>query len=312
MAFLDSDDRLLPRGLECGAKYLMEHPQCAFVHGDYRRIAEDGSPRHITQTGATDNPGYVGLLQKNYIAMHGTVLYRSDTLRGVGGFDASLPACEDYDVYLRIARTHDIGYQACVIAEVRDHGDSMSRNAALMLQTSLHVLRSQERFVRGNEELEQAFNDGVKFWRGLYGEQLLASVAGGHGNLRDNFPGKVVVLTRYYPGAFRSALRHAARKLRVHLRRSPLGVRFGSLRKLSPVSRNFGFERGTPVDRYYIEAFLAQCSGDVRGRVLEVADNSYTVKFGGKNVCGQRSREPHSRPRSHVRRRSGLCRSHSV
>jgi cellulose synthase/poly-beta-1,6-N-acetylglucosamine synthase-like glycosyltransferase len=53
VAFLDSDDRLLPRGLECGAGYLMAHPQCAFVHGDYRRIAEDGSLTHITNTGAT-------------------------------------------------------------------------------------------------------------------------------------------------------------------------------------------------------------------------------------------------------------------
>ena len=41
--------------------------------------------------------------------------------------------------------------------------------------------------------------------------------------------------------------------------RVPFGsVRFGDLRRLSPISRHFGFDRGTPIDRYYIEGFLAE------------------------------------------------------
>ena len=39
-----------------------------------------------------------------------------------------------------------------------------------------------------------------------------------------------------------------------------------------------------PVDRYYIESFLAQNAADVRGRVLEIANNDYTVQFGGERV----------------------------
>jgi SAM-dependent methyltransferase len=65
----------------------------------------------------------------------------------------------------------------------------------------------------------------------------------------------------------------------------PLGsVGFGDLRRLSPISRDFGWRRGTPVDRYYIERFLAQNAGDIRGRTLEIADNSYTKRFGGDRV----------------------------
>jgi SAM-dependent methyltransferase len=65
----------------------------------------------------------------------------------------------------------------------------------------------------------------------------------------------------------------------------PLGsVGFGDLRRLSPISRGFGFGRGTPVDRYYIERFLAQNAGDIRGRTLEIADNAYTVRFGSERV----------------------------
>jgi SAM-dependent methyltransferase len=51
-----------------------------------------------------------------------------------------------------------------------------------------------------------------------------------------------------------------------------------------PVSRTFGFERGKPVDRWYIERFLAEHAADVRGRVLEVAERTYTGWYGGDDV----------------------------
>jgi SAM-dependent methyltransferase len=51
-----------------------------------------------------------------------------------------------------------------------------------------------------------------------------------------------------------------------------------------PVSRTFGFDRGKPVDRWYIERFLAEHAEDVRGRVLEVAEDTYTRWYGGDRV----------------------------
>jgi SAM-dependent methyltransferase len=64
----------------------------------------------------------------------------------------------------------------------------------------------------------------------------------------------------------------------------PGAVHFGDLRRLTPISRAFGFDRGQPVDRYYIEGFLERHAPDVRGRVLEVGDDSYTRRFGGDQV----------------------------
>jgi SAM-dependent methyltransferase len=65
----------------------------------------------------------------------------------------------------------------------------------------------------------------------------------------------------------------------------PLGkVDFGDLRRLSPISKKFGLDRGLCIDRYYIERFLASVSIDVRGNVLEVGDDRYTKKFGGNRV----------------------------
>jgi SAM-dependent methyltransferase len=52
----------------------------------------------------------------------------------------------------------------------------------------------------------------------------------------------------------------------------------------APVSRSFGFDRGKPIDRWYIERFLAEHAADVRGRVLEVAESTYTGWYGGDDV----------------------------
>jgi SAM-dependent methyltransferase len=62
-------------------------------------------------------------------------------------------------------------------------------------------------------------------------------------------------------------------------------VRFGTLRRLTPVSTRFGWDRGgLPVDRYYIERFLQQHGSEIAGHVLEVRDDAYTRRFGGDRV----------------------------
>src|SRR5215212_4968825 len=62
------------------------------------------------------------------------------------------------------------------------------------------------------------------------------------------------------------------------------GLRFGDLRRLEPISRDFGLDRGKPIDRYYIEGFLARHAEDIEGRVLEIKDSGLTRKYGGSRV----------------------------
>lgn len=61
-------------------------------------------------------------------------------------------------------------------------------------------------------------------------------------------------------------------------------VRWGDFRRQEPICARFGYGRGLPVDRHYIESFLASHADDVRGRVLEIKDPSYTRRFGGSRV----------------------------
>ncbi len=49
---------------------------------------------------------------------------------------------------------------------------------------------------------------------------------------------------------------------------------------IRPVSSHFGYDRGKPIDRYYIEKFLDRNKEDIKGRVLEIGDNNYTKMFG--------------------------------
>jgi SAM-dependent methyltransferase len=67
-----------------------------------------------------------------------------------------------------------------------------------------------------------------------------------------------------------------------HIRRLSRPAWLGTVRRTTPLSNHWGFDRGTPVDRYYIERFLAEHCRDIRGRVLEVKDSRYTGRYG----CG--------------------------
>ncbi len=59
---------------------------------------------------------------------------------------------------------------------------------------------------------------------------------------------------------------------------------FGDLRRLEPITRSFGYERGQPIDRYYIERFLSSHEADIAGHVVEIGDDRYTAQFGGAKV----------------------------
>ena len=61
-------------------------------------------------------------------------------------------------------------------------------------------------------------------------------------------------------------------------------VNFGDFARVTPISSCFGFDRGTPIDRYYIEQFLDKHAADIRGRCLEMGNPVYINKFGGDRV----------------------------
>lgn len=55
-------------------------------------------------------------------------------------------------------------------------------------------------------------------------------------------------------------------------------------RALKPLSHNYGSNRGTPIDRYYIEKFLSDNAHHIKGKCLEIKDNNYTKNLGRDSV----------------------------
>ena len=84
--------------------------------------------------------------------------------------------------------------------------------------------------------------------------------------------------------AMADRIRRVAKAGRGALLRRTQPVRWHDLRRLEPLDRRFGMSRGTPIDRFYIERFLAAHRSSIQGSVLEVGDARYTAMFGGDAV----------------------------
>jgi glycosyltransferase involved in cell wall biosynthesis len=229
LVFLDADDRLLPEAVEIGARYLDDKPECAFVSGHYRDIDAAGSVLAEWPHRCVQEDHYLELLREPYIAMHATVLFRRGTLERVGAFDTSLRACEDYDVYLRVARQYPVGCHASLIAEYRQHATNMTRDPGLMMRSVKTVLTREWPHVRSDERHVRAYRLGLCFWRRYYGRLLARDLeAAVVGRRWRHAAGDFVTLLRYYPwGILKGAslIIGTARSAALHAIAGPLLVR---------------------------------------------------------------------------------------
>jgi len=64
------------------------------------------------------------------------------------------------------------------------------------------------------------------------------------------------------------------------LKRTADPARHNWLSRTRPFSREFGLDRGTAIDRKFMEVFLASHQEVIQGKVLEVGDDQYTYQFG--------------------------------
>lgn len=298
--FLDADDRLTPIALETHLERFAAAPACAFVYGAYRLVgALPGGARDVALRKPGKDP-YAGFLEGNLVGMHGTVLYRRTALSAKGGFDSSLRACEDYDVYLRLAREHPVACGPEIVAEYRQHGSNMSGDLALMLSSAEAVLEKQKEWASTRPHWEVARRRGLKRWADYY-----AAVALGKAKAQYSTgvpPLKIVrrampMLAKAPATMARIAVERGSRKSAGLARaRFPRTVKWAqtavgrmrhagfALRGTDPVSTNFGFDRGRPIDRRYIEQFLSANAEEIRGTVLEIGDTTYTNRFGANRI----------------------------
>jgi glycosyltransferase involved in cell wall biosynthesis len=307
LVFLDADDILYENAVEVNLRYLSHNPAWAFVSGGHDKVDEWLFPlQQNDDSGRSPNESaYVSLLKGNYIGMHATVMYRCrvfDQFR----FDEGLKACEDYDLYLRISREWAVGHHNTKVAAYRHHSANMSRDFVRMLDHVMLVHRRQLPLLKDQAE-KAAWTLGVKTWKEYYAQLLYDQCFNFIEKDRSwpNLPAMKILATAM-PRRFRDyVIKKMRYNLMYHLKGvlpdrllkwlhqaglykhytpPPGRVEPGDFNRLTPFSSDFGFDRGGAIDRFYIEGFLQEHQARVQGKVLEIGDNEYTMRYGGQRV----------------------------
>jgi hypothetical protein len=164
-----------------------------------------------------------------------------------------------------------------------------------MLDSVLRVMDKQRERAATRPEWQRTWEHGVSRWRdatcGMASSVAMSALK--HGQFgRAALAARFILRTspmaiprglarRARKSARKSGAASAFRRVQRFFRGRPLGpIWLGSIGSTVPVDADFGFGRGTPVDRHYIHTFLDTHRPDIRGRVLEIGDSSYTQAFG--------------------------------
>ncbi|MBI5582840.1 MAG: glycosyltransferase [Deltaproteobacteria bacterium] len=150
VAFLDSDDLWLPRKLELQTDFLARHPEAEICQTEeiWIRNGRRVNPRlrHAKPAGDIFEPSLALCL-----VSPSAVMLRKSLLAtlGPGPFDPQLPACEDYDLWLRIAcRKPVFLIEEALVIKRGGHADQLSRSTPALdryrIQALIKLLQSDE------------------------------------------------------------------------------------------------------------------------------------------------------------------------
>jgi len=140
LAFLDSDDLWHPDKLAAQLAYHAEHPSCRVSQtGEIwirNGIRVNACRHHATPSGDVFLPSLARCL-----VSPSAVMLERDLFFDVGGFDESLSVCEDYDLWLRLSRSHPFVCTHEITASRRLHPTRLTRDAEGMARAELEVKR---------------------------------------------------------------------------------------------------------------------------------------------------------------------------
>ena len=298
IAFLDADDLWVSNILEEQVSLLDSHPEAVMVHGPIRYWfswtgrPEDQERDYVESLGVLPNtlhapPGLLPLFLQNKATVPSGGLIRREIIDKVGGFeDTFLNFYEDQVFCAKVSLVAPIYSVGECWYWYRQHPES----SCMQGKRSGEYYSARKPFLDWLKDYLVRQNvDDPHVWRALEHElqpyhhptryrvgRLVRSYMKRAQQLT------LAIVSRILPVSIRGWLKT---RWQAYQGLVPVGsVNFGNLRRLMPVSRHWGFERGLPVDRYYIEQFLSANAKDIQGRVLEILDDAYTHQFGGDRV----------------------------
>lgn len=156
IAFLDSDDVWLADKLSVQVAFFDNHPAAAVCQTEETWIRNgvrvNPGKRHRKRSGMIFEPSLALCL-----VSPSAVMLRKDLFETIGLFDESLPACEDYDLWLRISITHPIYLiDQPLIVKRGGHDDQLSRSWGLDRYRIASITKLLDREVLPADQREAA------------------------------------------------------------------------------------------------------------------------------------------------------------
>lgn len=127
IALLDSDDQWEKTKLDLQLKYLMKNPTINLVHCNERWIKKGSEIMQKKYHDGNSENLFERSLRRCLISPS-SVLIRKELFKSVGVFDEAFPACEDYDLWLRVLIREKVGYiEERLVTKYGGHTDQLSR-----------------------------------------------------------------------------------------------------------------------------------------------------------------------------------------
>ncbi len=140
IAFIDADDIWMPGKLLAQLSSLQKNPEAAVAYCWVDYIDMGG--KFICPDGRMNIGGdvYQKILEENFIHSGSTIMVRKDAIQAIGGFDESLPAVEDWDLYIRLAALYPFVCVQEPLVLYRLTHNALSTNVLLMEKSFQKVL----------------------------------------------------------------------------------------------------------------------------------------------------------------------------
>ncbi len=172
LAFLDADDRWLPRKLELQTAEYEAKPDAGLVHTG-SRVFDQETGAILCEFRAGDALDVHALIRCCSISASSVMISRG-IFEKVEKFDEALVGTEDWDLWLRIAVAHRIAACPEVLVEYRSHGRSLSGRPARQFRNSMAVLDKARRLHPGCAECRHALRTARRQMRHEYVHKLNA------------------------------------------------------------------------------------------------------------------------------------------
>ena len=259
LSCLEAGDQLDRRFTRLSTDLMLADPAPSLVSTGWVVCGVAGESRR-TSPACLDAGGLIA----DFDAAHRSSVFRRTSFDAVGGFDETLPLLASFEFFLRLVLASGAGVaHRLTLVEQEDEAAS-------------HDPRARARAVAAI----------IARHRGTFSTFWLDALSGQHTRAHDvSLRRRALCHQRRATTASMDATRRRIETARATLADDGRAdIPWGGHRRLAPLSNQWGFDRGLPVDRSYIVDFLRRHADDIHGTVLEVQEPVYSRQFGGSRV----------------------------